>query len=217
MRIWTIAAAGIVALASANTASAVARAYPLVITNLTNGTVVAPGQTITVSVTIKTGTYPNGITVVGGQVDGPTVILTPVTTSPASFSVTIPSNAIFGPYTITAIGMDSTGTTDTSAAITLDVEQTTTAPVSLRVDPSSIHFAYIGQILAFNVIGVYANGSWQGLTQSSTLKITSANTSIATVTGGSVTAVNTGNTTLAVSYGSLTATIPVYVPNTPPP
>lgn len=216
MKTWTMAAIGIAAVLFSMNSPAAVRVYPLVITSPTNGTVVAPGKTITVSVTIKSGTYPNGVGVVGGQDGGPAVMAGPLSGSPMSFSVTIPSNAISGSYTITALGTDSTGTVDSSAAITLDVEQTGT-PVSLRVDPPSMHFAYLGESLPLIIIGVYADGSWHGLSHSSKLKITSANTTIATVNGGSVTGAGVGNTTLHVAYGGLTATVAVYVPSTPPP
>lgn len=218
MKTFVMAAIGMAAALISMDSSGAARFYPLVITAPANGTVVAPGQAVTVTVTLASGyTYPNGVALFGGQDDGASVMVGPQAS--LTFSVTIPSNAISGLLTLTAAGADSSGTLDNSATITVDVEQpsTSTPPVSLRVDPASMHFAYIGQTLPLNLIGVYADGSWQGITQSSQMQISSANTSIATVTGGSVTSTGTGNTTLTISYGSLTATVPVYVPNTPPP
>lgn len=217
MKTWTMAPAiGIAAVLFSMDVSAAARVYPLVVTAPTNGTVVAPGQTITVSVTVKSGTYPNGVAIIGGQVDGPMVTAGPLSGSSLSFSVTIPANANPGLLSITAGGTDSSGTLDSSASVTLDVERTDT-PVSLRVDPPSMHFAYLGQSLPLTVIGVYADGSWHGLTQSSILQISSTNTAVATASGGSITASGAGNTTLQISYGSLTATVAVYVPNASPP
>jgi hypothetical protein len=217
MKTLVMAAIGMAAALVSMDSSGAARFYPLVITAPVNGTVVAPGQSVTITVTVASGyTYPNGVAMFGGQDDGAAVMVGPQ--SSLTFSVTIPTNANSGPLTLTASGTDSSGTLDNSATITVDVEQpSTSTPVSLRVDPPSMHFAYIGQTLPLNLIGVYANGSWQGLTQSSKLQISSANTAIATVTGGSVTSTGTGSTTLQVSYGSLTATVPVSVPNTPPP
>lgn len=217
MKTLAMAAIGIATAVISMDSNGAARFYPLTITTPLSGTVVAPGQALNISVTVASGyTYPNGVAIFGGQDDGAEVMVGPQTS--LSFSVTIPTNANSGPLTLTAGGTDSSGTLDSSAAVTVDVEQpSTNKPVSLRVDPPSLNFQYIGQTLPLNVIGVYANGSWLGLTQSSTLKVTSANTSIATVGSGSVTGANAGNTTLQVSYGSLTATVQVYVPNTPPP
>ena len=107
--------------------------------------------------------------------------------------------------------MDSSGTLDTSAAITLDVEQSG-SPASLRVDPPSIHFQNVGQSLPLTVIGLYADGSRQGLTQSSLLQVSSNNTAIATVQDRSIKASSPGNTDIQVSYGSLKVSVPVYVP-----
>jgi hypothetical protein len=85
-------------------------------------------------------------------------------------------------------------------------------PVSLRVDPPSMHFQHVGQSLPLNVTGVYADGSWHGLTHSSLLRMTSSNTVIANITNGSIEAVSPGSATIQVTYGSLTVSVPTYVP-----
>jgi hypothetical protein len=218
MKTLAMAAIGITAALISMQSSGAARVYPLLITAPFNDTVVAPGQTVTIKVTVESGyTFPNGVAIFGGQPSGAVVMAGPLAQSSLSFSVTIPANANEGPLTITAAGTDSSGTLDNSAPITLDVEQTNTPPVSLRVDPPSMHFAYIGQTLPLNVIGVFANGSWGGLTQSSQLQMSSNNTAVVTVTNGSITASGAGNADIQISYGSLTATVPVYVPNTSAP
>jgi hypothetical protein len=206
------------ALLSASLNAQAFRGTALVITSPTNGTVVAPGQTITVAVTVNSRTYPHGVAIVGGEDGGPSVMEAPgsglssvLGPSTLSFSVTIPTNAFPGRFGISALGPDSSGTVQGSYEVTLDVERTDT-PVSLRVDPPSMHFQHVGQSLRLNVIGVYADGSWHGLTQSSRLQMTSSNTGIAAVTNGSIKAVSPGNTTIQVSYGSLTASVPIYVP-----
>jgi hypothetical protein len=212
MKTLVLFAVSAMAVLSAS-ANAQVESNALVITSPANGTVVAPGQIIIVSVTINSGTYPNGIGILGGEAGGPAVMLPPISgASPLSFSVTIPANAFPGKFTISAAGDDSSsGVLQTSYDVTLDVERTD-SPVSLRVDPPSIHFQQIGQSLPINVTGVYADGSWHGLTRSSLLQMTSSNTAIAAVTSNSIKAVSPGKATIQVSYGSLTASVPIYVP-----
>jgi hypothetical protein len=202
-------AVGAMALLSM-TANAQVDSNALVITSPANGTVVAPGQTITVSVTINSGTYPSGITIIGGEPGGPSVLLPPVSAaSPMSFSVTIPANAFPGTFTISAGGTDPSGVLQTSYDVVLDVERTD-SPVSLRVDPPSFHIQE-GQSLPVRVVGVYADGSWQGLTQSSRLQLTSSNAAVATVQNGVVTATGVGNADIEISYDTLTTMAAVAV------
>lgn len=215
MKTSTFLAIGIIAFLSA-TANAQVESNALVITSPANGTVVAPGQIVTVLVTANSGTYPGGIVILGGEDGGPSVTqepasgLAPVTSPSAlSFSVTIPAKAIPGNFTLSAAGTDPSGVLQTSYDVTLDVERTD-APVSLRVDPPSFHIEQ-GQSLQLSVIGVYADGSWQGLTHSSKLQTTSSNTAVATVQNGSVTATGVGNANIQISYASLTANASVVV------
>lgn len=193
-------------------ANAQVESNALVITSPANGTVVAPGQIITVSVTINSGTYPSGIGILGGEAGGPAVMLPPISgASPLSFSVTIPANAFPGKFTISAAGDDSSsGVLQTSYDVTLDVERTD-SPVSLRVDPTSMHFQHVGQSLSLKVTGVYADGSWHGLTHSPLLQMTSSDTAVAKITNGAVKAVSLGNTTIQVKYERLSASVPIYV------
>lgn len=217
MKISTMAAISItgVILSTATSAQIMQQTNALAITSPVNGTVVNPGETITVSVIVNSGTYPKGIAVIGGEAGGPGVMAGPLSGSSLSYSVTIPPTADSGPFAISANGIDSAGNFDSSFQVTLDVERTD-APVSLRVDPPSMHFQHVGQSLPLNVTGVYADGSWHGLSQSSLLQMISSNTTIATVTNGTIKAMSPGNTTIQVSYGSLTADVSIYVPEVAP-
>jgi len=197
-------------------AGAQARSNALVITSPANGTVVAPGQTISVSITVNSGTYPGGVVVVGGEDGGPGVMEAPASgmspvSSPASvsISITIPTNAFPGKFGITATGVNPSGVLQGSFEVVLDVERTD-SPVSLRVDPPSLHIQQ-GQTLRLSVTGVYADGSWHGLTHSSSLQMTSSNAAVATVQDGSVTAAGIGNANIQISYPGLTANAPVVV------
>lgn len=215
MKTSTVLVLGIIAVLSA-TANAQVESNALVITSPANGTVVAPGQIVTVLVTAKSGTYPGGIVILGGEDGGPSVTqepasgLAPVTSpSTLSFSVTIPVKTNPGDFTISAAGTDPSGVLQASYDVTLDVERTD-SPVSLRVDPPSFHIQQ-GQSLHLSVIGVYADGSWHGLTHSSNLQMTSSNTAVATVQNGSVTGAGVGNANIQISYANRTANAPVVV------
>jgi hypothetical protein len=207
---------GMAAVLLSTRAGAQTRSNTLVITSPANGTVVAPGQTITVSITVNSGTYPYGVVVVGGEDAGPGVMeapasgMSPVSSpSTVSISIAIPTNAFPGKFGITATGATSLGVLQSSYEVVLDVERTD-SPVSLRVDPPSFHIQQ-GQTLQLSVIGVYADGSWHGLTHASSLQMTSSNTAVATVQNGSVTAAGIGNANIQISYAGLTANAPVVV------
>lgn len=216
MNVLRIIFLGMAAALFSTGAGAQARSNALVITSPANGTVVAPGQTISVSITVNSGTYPGGVVVVGGEDGGPGVMeapasgMSPVSSpSTVSISITIPTNAFPGKFGITATGVSPSGVLQGSYEAVLDVERTD-SPVSLRVDPPSFHIQQ-GQTLQLSVTGVYADGSWHGLTHSSSLQMTSSNTAVATVQNGSVTAAGIGNANIQISYAGLTANAPVVV------
>jgi len=212
MKILRIILLGMAAMLLSTGAGAQLRSNALVITSPASGTVVAPGQTISVSVTVNSGTYPSGIGIVGGQDGGTMLTAGPLSgSSSPTVSVTIPTDAVPGPLGLSATGADSSGNLETSAELMLDVERTD-SPVGLRVDPPSFHIQQ-GQTLQLSVTGVYADGSWHGLTHSSSLQITSSNPAVATVQNGSVTAAGIGNANIQIAYGSLTANAPVVVSN----
>lgn len=212
MKTWVVVAIGIAAVVTSTGSSAQAvRGNALVITSPSSGTVVAPGQMISVAVSVNSGTYPNGVGIVGAQSGGGAAVTAgPLSGTSLTFPVTIPTDAVPGPLTISAAGADASGTVDASAEVTLDVERTD-SPVSLRVDPHSMNFTSVGGSLSLTVIGVYEDGSWQPLTQSSVLQLASTNAAVATVHNGSVTATGVGNANIQISYESLTANVPVVV------
>lgn len=214
MKSLTAAAIGVMGVLFPLAASAqiIHQSNALVITSPLSGTVVNPGETITVSVTVNSGTYPKGIAIVGGESGGPGVTAGPVAGTSPSFSVTIPANANPGPLTISADGMDSSGNFDSSFDVSLDVERTD-IPVSLRVSPPSIPFQFVGESIEFTVMGAYGDGSWHGLTQSSLLQVTSNDTAVVVVKNGAIIASGPGTTTILVTYGTATTSISVSVPN----
>jgi hypothetical protein len=218
MKIILLFGFGIMAL-SPLVSNAQTRSDALVITSPASGTVVAPGQVVTMSVTVNSGTYPSGVAVMGGEDGGPSVMeapesgLSPVSgPSTLTFSVTIPASSFPGKFGISAAGTNASGILQSSYEITLEVERTD-SPVSLRVDPPSLHLRFVGDSVHFTVTGIYQDGSWHGLSQSSALQITSENTAVAIAKDGSIVASGPGNTLIQILYGSATATIAVSVPN----
>jgi hypothetical protein len=116
MKILRIIFLGVAAALLSTGAGAQARSNELVISSPANGTVVAPGQTIMVSITVNSGNYPGGVVVVGGEDGGPGVMgapasgMSPVSSpSAVSIPITIPTNAFPGKFGITATGVDPSG------------------------------------------------------------------------------------------------------------
>lgn len=211
MKTLAMAVIGIAAVVSSMAARAqlIHQGNALVITSPANGTVVNPGETITVLVAVNSGTYPKGVAILGGETSGPGVTAGPLSGSSLSFSVTIPANADSGPFQISANGIDSSGNFDASFRVTLDVERTDT-PVSLRIDPQSFHIQQ-GQSLPLTVFGVYADGSWHELTQSSRLQVTSSNTAVAAVQNGTIAGNGAGNAAIQIAYEGVSASASVVV------
>ncbi|HVT34380.1 MAG TPA: Ig-like domain-containing protein [Nevskiaceae bacterium] len=91
------------------------------------------------------------------------------------------------------------------------------APVRLLIDPANATLA-AGESYPYRVNGIYADGSSADVTDR--IQWTSADTSIATVDGASVSAVQAGSTTVIAALGSLTAQTPLTVTtfnHVPPP
>src|ERR1700690_1137305 len=94
---------------------------PLTITTPISGAVVTPGQPLAITVTIASGTYPNGIAIFGQAPFGVTGIQS-VTGSVVFFSLPTPANTPPGSYRLTAVGTNASGTLVSSASINVLVE-----------------------------------------------------------------------------------------------
>lgn len=181
----------------------------LTITSPKDGTVITPGQTITVEVTVApTASFSDVGIVVEDIGFGPNGIKS---TPPYNYSITIPSNLI-GKKKVTAFGMTGPDTAVYSAPITLDIE-IPTFPESLSVDPTGIDFKFVGEQIPISVIGNYSDGTSADITYSSNIAYKSENTSIATVdTQGMVTDAGPGSTAVIVTIGSLSIGVPISAP-----
>jgi hypothetical protein len=171
---------------------------------------IQPGQAVAISVHVASGTYPNGVGIVG---DDPLGLVgpIPVVGSTVSLTLTAPAKTSPGPYQVTAIASDSTGALVSSNPITLDVERAD-IPTTLLVYPPSVSKQLVGDTLLLTIFGVFPGGQKVDLTRSTKLKFNSENASVAVVQNGMLSAVGVGQTNIDVQYGSITAKISVTVP-----
>jgi uncharacterized protein (TIGR03437 family) len=179
------------------------------ITAPANNKVVAPGQTVAVTVTLSPATSFAAVSLYGASPLG--LIGAQAATSSATFSLTLPTDLKPATYPITAIGYPTTGMVVISQSVTLLVEQAT-APVSLNANPAQLFFNDSKSTLPVMAGGAMADGTFVNLTESPQMTWTSSNTAVATVsTDGQVTSVGNGTATVTAKLGSLSAAIAVNV------
>ena len=179
-------------------------AQTLQITSPADGSTVNPGQSLTVAVSAS-GTFQQ-VAVIGGDPIGFSQMLS---APPYQFTIQIPTTIQPGLYLLTAAGFPSLGQLVSSDPITLDVERPD-APVSITVTPSIFDFFTIGQQGFVDVVGTFADGTKTDLTNSTLTSYSSYGT-VTTGAAGVVTAANYGGDSVQLTYGSLTASIPVTV------
>ncbi len=198
-----------------------AQSQPLLqITSPPDGTIVAPGQTITVVVTPAPGVNFILVGILGEHPIGSDQVLS---APPFQFSLTIPTKISAGRYKIFAFGATAPGKGGQSATISLDVEPSLTI-TKIRVEPLTVTFKSAGERMPLAVIGTFSDGSTMRITRSSRTTYSSNDTRVATVSStGVVTAVGpgtTGATGVIVRFGNQSVPIPVstilMVDRTPP-
>jgi len=186
----------------------------LQITSPSDGTVVNPGQTISVGVSSPGNTAFKQVSVIGEK---PLPTSTIATSAPASFSILIPQGTRPGKYMLTAWGTTTANQVQASAPITVDVERTD-LPTSLTPNKTRISFDSQGERAPLRISGRFADGSVVDLTMSSNLGYTSSNTSVATVdNNGMVTGIAAGTASITATYGQGPQSVHVSVPVTVPP
>ncbi len=190
--------------------SSLAQSQPLLqITSPPDGTIVAPGQTITVVVTPAPGV---NFVLVGIFGEDPIVSDQVLSAPPFQFSLTIPTRISAGSYKIFASGATAPGQGGESDPITLDVEPS--LPITkIRVEPLTVTFKAAGERMPLAVIGTFSDGSTMEITRSSRTTYSSNDTRVATVSStGMVAAVGpgtTGATGVIVRFGNQSVPIPV--------
>jgi Big-like domain-containing protein/VCBS repeat protein len=173
----------------------------LEITAPATGTVVVPGQTLSVTVASSGGTFSQ----VGLVAEYPIGFSNLLTAPPFQYSITVPANAAVGTYHLTAVGATGQSSLIESQPVTIYVERSE-APVAISVQPSTIVFEAQGQQVPLQVLGTFSDGTVQDLTGSSQLAFSSSNSAVATVSPrGVVSAVGSGSSPMLVSYARAAA------------
>lgn len=197
-----LAAAGL-GLPAAKPADAAQQSPPLLeISSPASGTVVNPGQTITVTVDSPANATFQTVAVIGPDPIGGAG---PANSVPAQFSLTIPTtvNSLMN-YSLTAVGVTpSSNQLAQSDPILIDVERPDMPTAISQVDHKTpgLIFRAIGQQLPILLLATFSDGSMIEVTRSSYVAYSSSNTSIATVNAnGIVTAAGAGQATITATY-----------------
>lgn len=182
------------------------------------GTVVRPGQTVSISVAASPsveklaviGQRPLGV---GETLSGSMPAITAQglgEARPVQFVLRIPAQTQPGIYRLTAFGRMSGGDLE-SEAVTIDVERSE-EPVRVWIEPSSIQFEHVGDRIPVRVLGTFADGSQQELTKSSKTNFISADPRVARVSSdGVVTSVGPGKTSIQARTPLSDYSIPLRV------
>lgn len=168
-----------------------------------DGTVVSPGETISVSVTSASGAALSNVGLLG---EDPMGIYGPASSWPARFSITIPRVTSCRRYSLTAVANNAAGELVESNSIALDIERPD-MPVSLSEVNSSKGSAMIaeapGETHRFLMLAHFADGRVLEVSESPKLSFQSTDTRIVTVAEtGTATAVTTGHAEIIVSYSN---------------
>jgi hypothetical protein len=203
-----------VIVATAHTSTAQPSATLLQITSPADHSRVAPGQTVSVTVTSSTDTSVTAVGLIGENPIGFSDLATSV---PAQFSLAIPGAIGFGPHMLTAIGTTASGLGVQSATILIDVERPD-MPVKLSALMSEIFFEAVGEHFPVIVLGTFSDGKVFDLTKSSNLVYSSNNPSVASVEAdGIVTTHSPGSGFIIATYRKDNQSILLNVPfNLPP-
>jgi hypothetical protein len=197
------------------TITAFPQAKPVLqITEPSAGSIVNPGQTLTVKVTSPTPALFSEVDLIG---EAPIGLAGTISQLPGELSVLIPKNVDLGRHTLTVEGTPKSGKESVFAKVEIDVERLD-FPVSMSATLSGIELHSPGQQIPLEVVAQYFDGATYSATSSSHISFSSANTEVATVdASGQVTAVAPGVGSITVKYtlgdSKLSIGIPVQMPN----
>ena len=190
----------------------------LQITSPSDGTVVNPGQTVTVVVMPNPGRTFTGVVLLSDP--GLWLPDQLLTSSPYQFTFTIPAKAAIGVHFLTASGGRTGQTPGKSLPLHLHVEPSL-AISSIKVEPDVITFRSAGDRIPLRVAGTFADGSVLDITKSTGTTYSSGDTTAVTVDStGIVTAVGPGKlglTPVLVHHGNQTFSVQVSTKRLPPP
>jgi Big-like domain-containing protein len=181
------------------------------------GSVVNPGQTLTVKVISPTPALFAELALMG---EAPIGFAGTISQLPGEFLVSIPKDIDLGSHRLTVEGTPRSGREPIFAAVEIDVERSD-VPISMSAMLSGINLDSPGEQIPLEVLVHYLDGSTYPATSSSRVSFSSANTEVATVdASGQVTAVAPGIGLITVKYtqgdNKLSIGVPVQVPNHAP-
>lgn len=188
--------------------SGILAAQTLKITEPKDGAVVYAGQTMTVVVEASPALAFRAIMIAGGDAIG----VSPVRGAPPyRFSMRIKANARPRRYTITAEGVIEPGKGGSSEPVSILVERSG-SPLSLTAEPAVLDFHEVGVQCPVAAVGKFADAPRVDLRESSYVKFTSENPSVATVTeDGLVTTTGFGSARITIEYNGKSTVVPVTV------
>jgi hypothetical protein len=167
------------------------------ITSPVDGSVVHPGETITVSVT-ATAESPavKAVAIIGQDPIGFAQVATPL---PASISLVIPPVNRAGLYSLTAVAATPTGVLE-SESIEIDVESAE-LPTSLSTPFEHIDLETQGEEWPIQLEAEFPEKKYMTVAESSNVVFESSNAEVATVNNfGMITAVAAGTAAITASY-----------------
>lgn len=181
----------------------------LQIASPTDGAVVSPGQTISVTVTSPASGAFSHVAVIGEATGFSSI----ATSLPAQFSLSIPTDISCRRYSLTAVGITASGQEISSQDVVIDVERSD-PPTSLSTLMPEVVFDNLGEQFPIKILASFSDGRSFDVTESSRLSFDSSNSKVAIVAaGGMVTALGVGKASITATYGDhLHATIPITVP-----
>lgn len=214
-RVWVVLAGiALTTLVGANIIAVPQTKPVLRITEPVSGSIVNPGEMLTVKVTSPTPALFPEVALIG---EDPIGFAGTITSLPGEVSVPIPKDIDLGRHTLTVEGRPKSGKDLIFASVEIDVERAD-FPVSMSTTLSGIELDSPGEQIPLEVLAQYSDGTTYRATSSSHISFSSANTEVATVNAsGQVTAVAPGIGSIAVKYtlgdNKLSVRIPVQMPN----
>ena len=168
-----------------------------------DGTVVSPGETISVSVSSSNGASLSNVALLGENDLGDLGKHVLASSLPAHLSVTIPRDISCRRYALTAVATKAATELVESDSIELDVERPD-MPVSLsELNLSSLIDQFQGETNRLEMLATFADGSVVDVSESSKLSFHSTDTRIVTVDDtGNTMAMATGHAEIIVSYSN---------------
>src|SRR5258708_21811035 len=169
----------------------------LQITAPTDGTIVAPGATISVTVSSPANVAFTGVGVIG---ESPIPLTNSATAVPAQLPGTIRPTISLRTYALTAMGTASAGQDVESDPVEIDVERSD-LPTSLSALLPRIIFQAQGEASPITLVAKFSDGAAPDVTESSRVTYTSSSTASAPVDETRiVTAVAARPTTITATY-----------------